>query len=171
VLLVGLGAGKSYGQKVWRRACASAISALARTRIASAALALERPPARELGDYEFGRATAQIAGSTLYRINDLKTGKKPPAPRLDRLVVGPVRTEAAAKRGLEHGAATALAMSVQRDLANLPANVCTPSYLAERARAIAREYGSVRVQVLDEPAIKRLKPAASRSSRPPRWTR
>ncbi|HYK25649.1 MAG TPA: leucyl aminopeptidase [Steroidobacteraceae bacterium] len=174
VLLVGLGASKSYSQKAWRRACASAVAALARTRIASAALALERPSARELGDYEFGRATAQIAGSALYRINDLKTGKKPPTPRLDRLVVGPVRTEAAAKRGLEHGAATALAMGVQRDLANLPANVCTPSYLAERARAIGREYASVRVQVLDEPAIKRLKMgcflAVSRgSTEPPRF--
>ena len=174
VLLVGLGSSKSFGQKAWRRACASAIAALARTRIASAALALDRPPTRDLSDYEFGRATAQIAGSTLYRINDLKTGKKPPAPRLERLVVGPVRAEAAARRGLEHGAAVAVAMRVQRDLANLPANVCTPTYLAERARAIGREYDSVRVQVLDEDAIKRQKMgcflAVTRgSAEPPRF--
>jgi len=61
VLLVGLGPQKSYGQRAWRRACANAIAALARTRIASAALGLERPAASELGDYDFGRATAQIA--------------------------------------------------------------------------------------------------------------
>ncbi|MGH8217408.1 MAG: leucyl aminopeptidase [Steroidobacteraceae bacterium] len=174
VLLVGLGPSKSYGQRAWRRACASTVSALARTRITSAALALERPPAREVGDYELGRAIAQIAGSTLYRINDLKTGKKPAAARLDRLVAGPVRAEAAVRRGLEHGAAAALAMGVQRDLANLPANLCTPSYLAERARGIGREYGSVRVQVLDEAAIKRHKMgcflAVTRgSAEPPRF--
>ena len=38
---------------------------------------------------------------------------------------------AAAKRGLTHGVAIAAAARVQRDLANLPANVCTPTYLAD----------------------------------------
>ncbi len=174
VLLVGLGSAKSYGPKAWRRACASAVAALARTRITSAALGLDRPSARELPDYEFGRATAQIAGATLYRINDLKTGKKPPAPRLRRIVAGPARAEAAVRRGLDHGAAAALAMAVQRDLANLPANVCTPSYLAERARGIGRKYPSVRVRVLDEAAIKRQKmgcflAVTQGSAEPPRF--
>ncbi|MGH8260937.1 MAG: M17 family peptidase N-terminal domain-containing protein, partial [Steroidobacteraceae bacterium] len=67
VLLVGLGPEKRYNRKAWRRAWASAIAALARTRVTSAAIGIERPPARELGDYDFGRAAAEIAGSTLYR--------------------------------------------------------------------------------------------------------
>jgi leucyl aminopeptidase len=46
---------------------------------------------------------------------------------------------------------------VQRDLANLPANICTPIYLAEQARALAKRYASLRVRVLDEPAIRREK--------------
>jgi leucyl aminopeptidase len=48
-------------------------------------------------------------------------------------------------------------MRVQRDLANLPSNVCTPTYIAERARALAKGVASLKVQVLDEAALKREK--------------
>jgi leucyl aminopeptidase len=46
---------------------------------------------------------------------------------------------------------------VQRDLGNLPANVCTPTYLAERARAMAKGVASLKVQILDQAALKREK--------------
>jgi leucyl aminopeptidase len=138
------------------------------------ALALERPAARELDDYYFGRAVAELAGATLYRINDLKTGKKPPAPALKKVLAGPVRKEDAAARGFKHGAAIASAAAVQRDLANLPANVCTPTFLAEEARALARRHKSLTARVLDEAAIRREKMgcllAVSQGSRqPPRF--
>ena len=102
VLLVGLGSRKSFGRKPWRRACTAALNALARTRIASAAFAIERPGVKELDDYYFGRALAELAGSALYRINDLKSGKKPAPPTLERIVAGPVRGAgiAQARRGL-----------------------------------------------------------------------
>ena len=174
VLLVGLGARKQLARRGWRRAWASALTALARTRIASLALALDRPAARELDDYYFGRAVAELAGATLYRINDLKTGKKPPAPALKQVLAGPVRKADAAARGFKHGAAIAAAAAIQRDLANLPANVCTPTYLAEEARALAKRHRSLTARVLDEAAIRRERMgcllAVSQGSRqPPRF--
>ena len=87
LLLVGLGTKAQFNRRGWRRALQTAIGALARTRIATAAIALERPGARELDDYYFGRCTADIVGASLYRINDLKTGRRarprqrPPAHR------------------------------------------------------------------------------------------
>src|SRR5262245_41934262 len=42
VLLVGLGAQKTYGRKTFRKAIQSAVAALARTRIASVAFAVAR---------------------------------------------------------------------------------------------------------------------------------
>src|SRR3984885_10661795 len=153
VLLTGLGARKQWQRKAWRKAWASAVGALNRTRIASCAVGLDRPDTRQLDDYYLGRAVAEIAGTVLYRVNDLKTGRKPPPPAL---------------RGLTHGAAVAAAMNVQRDLANLPANVCTPTYLAEEARALAKRHG-LSIKVLDEAAIRRKKMgcllAVSRGSR------
>ncbi|MBV8342763.1 MAG: leucyl aminopeptidase, partial [Gammaproteobacteria bacterium] len=173
VLLTGLGPRKSYQQKTWRKAWAAAAGALGRTRIVSCAVALDRPAARQLDDYYLGRAVAEIAGAALYRVNDLKTGKKPPAPALARVLIGPVRKAAAAERGLKEGAAVSAAQVIQRDLANLPANVCTPSYLAEQARALAQRHG-LRARVLDEAAIRREKmgcllAVSQGSDQPPRF--
>jgi leucyl aminopeptidase len=68
-----------------------------------------------------------------------------------------VRRAEAAERGLTHGAAVSAAMNVQRDLANLPANICTPAYLAEQARAFGRRHTNLKVRVLEEAAIRREK--------------
>ncbi|MBV8784253.1 MAG: leucyl aminopeptidase [Gammaproteobacteria bacterium] len=173
VLLTGLGSKKQFHRKAWRRACQSALAALTRTRIGSCAIAIDRPEARELDDYYLGRQVAELTGSALYRINDLKTGKKPPAAALKRVLAGPVRKASAAERGLEQGQAIAAAMNVQRDLANLPGNLCTPSYIAEEARALGKRHG-LKVKVLDEPAIRREKmgcllAVAQGSQQPPRF--
>jgi leucyl aminopeptidase len=174
VLLIGMGQAKQLQRRSWRKAWSVAAGALNRTRIASCAVALDRPDAKELDDYYLGRAVAELTGAALYRINDLKTARKPPAPALKKVLVGPVRRAAAAERGLTHGDAIAAAQSVQRDLANLPGNICTPTYLAEQARALAKRHGSLKVRVLDEPAIRREKmgcllAVAQGSHQPPRF--
>jgi leucyl aminopeptidase len=175
-LLTGLGTRKSFGRKNWRRALGAAVTAISKTRIASIAVGVDRPPAKELDDYYFGRAIAELVGSTLYRVNDLKTTKKSKPSPLQKVLAGPVRKAGveAAERGLEHGQAVASAVSLQRDLANLPANVCTPTYLADHARALAKQHASLRVQVLDEAAIKKEKmgcllAVSQGSDEPPRF--
>ncbi|HUA89379.1 MAG TPA: leucyl aminopeptidase [Steroidobacteraceae bacterium] len=174
VLLTGLGTKKLFQRKAWRRACQAALAQLLRTRIGSCAIALDRPEAKQLDDYYFGRQVAELTGTALYRINDLKSGKKPAAAALKRVLAGPVRKASAAQRGLADGAAVAAAQVIQRDLANLPANVCTPIYLAEEARALARRVGQLKVKVLDEPAIRREKmgcllAVSQGSAQPPRF--
>ncbi|MGC1457876.1 MAG: leucyl aminopeptidase [Steroidobacteraceae bacterium] len=176
IVLVGLGTESAYNRKAWRRACAAALTAAGRTRVKSVALAIERPPAKQLDDYYFGRCVAEITGNVLYRTNDLKTGKKPPVPLIERVVAGPVRGTgvAQAKRGLEQGRAVADATAVQRNLGNLPANICTPTYLADYARGLAKRHRSVKVKVLDLAAIKREKmgcflAVTQGSAQPPRF--
>jgi leucyl aminopeptidase len=175
ILLVGLGSRGSFLRKQWRRAVIGAIGALARIRAPKAALALARPAATELDDYWLGRGVAELAAMVLYRVNDLKTGKKPKPPALAEIAVGPLAGGAAtaARRGLEDGAAVGVGLRQLRDLANLPGNVCTPAYLAAEARRIAKRY-DMRVRVLDEAAIRREKMgcflAVTRgSAEPPRF--
>ncbi|HEV7716172.1 MAG TPA: M17 family peptidase N-terminal domain-containing protein, partial [Steroidobacteraceae bacterium] len=176
VLLIGLGSKKNFNRKAFRKACLSSVAALARTRITSAVFALSRPPFDELDDYYFGRVVAEAVGNALYRVNDLKTAKKAKPPALATVTIGPVRGTgaAAAKRGLAHGVAVAAAAKVQRDLANLPGNVCTPSYLADQARALAKSHSSVKVTVLDEAGIRKEKmgcllAVTQGSAEPPRF--
>src|SRR5215831_17962338 len=174
VLLTGMGPAKQLQRRTWRKVWSAAANALTRTRITSCAVALDRPEARQLDDYYLGRAVAELTGAALYRINDLKTGRKPPPPALKKVLAGPVRRAAATERGLAHGEAIASAQSVQRDLANLPGNICTPVYLAEQARALAKRHASLRARVLDEAAIRREKmgcllAVAQGSHQPPRF--
>ena len=155
ILLVGQG-NAAVSRRNWRRALVAAVGALSRTRCASAAVALTRPESRELDDYLFGRSAAEAIHAALYRVNDLKSGTKPAAPALARIALGPVRPAraAAARRGVAHGQASGAGARVMRDLANLPGNVCTPTYLAEQARALATRHPSLRVRVLEEADIR-----------------
>jgi leucyl aminopeptidase len=54
---------------------------------------------------------------------------------------------------VERGRVVATAANAARDLQNLPANVATPSFLAERATEIAEQYDVLEVEVLDREAI------------------
>ena len=54
---------------------------------------------------------------------------------------------------VERGACRGVAAERARDLQNLPANVATPSFLAERAREIADEHDDLEVELLDREAI------------------
>jgi leucyl aminopeptidase len=160
LLLVGLGPQAQFNRRSWRRAVGSAVAALARTRVASAALALERPSAAELDDFYFARALAELCGAGLYRINDLKTTRRPRPPALARVLLGPIDAAAvaSARRGLAAGAAVGESAALLRNLGNLPGNVCTPRYLAAQARTLARSHrGRLRVRILDEPALRRLR--------------
>jgi leucyl aminopeptidase len=175
VLLVGLGPAKSYQRRAWKKAVTTAVTALARTRIASAILALDRPQEREFDDYLLARSAAEACGAALYRINDLKTGKRPPAPALARVKLGPFAAQQlpGARRGLADGTAIAASASLLRNLANLPGNVCTPRYLAAQAAQLARTHRTLRVRALNEAQIRRAKLgcllAVSRgSAEPPR---
>jgi leucyl aminopeptidase len=53
----------------------------------------------------------------------------------------------------ERGRVTAAAANAARDLQNLPANVATPSFLAERATEIADQHDSLEVELFDRDAI------------------
>ena len=155
ILLVGQG-GKSVTRRNWRKALVAAVTALSRTRCSSAAIALTRPEPRELDDYLFGRSATEAIHAALYRVNDLKSGAKPAASALSRVTLGPVRPTraAAARRGIAHGQASGNGARLMRDLANLPGNVCTPTYLADQARALAERHPSLRVRVLEEAEIR-----------------
>jgi leucyl aminopeptidase len=176
VLLLGLGPKASYQRRAWKRAHVTAMAALARTRIASAVFALPAPDGRGFEVPLQARAAVTALGAARYRVNDLKTGRHPAAPALDRVRFGPYPAEqlAGARRGLAEGEALLESSRLLRDLGNLPANVCTPRYLAARARQLGVLHRSLRVQVLDAARIRRLKMgcllAVTRgSAEPPRF--
>jgi leucyl aminopeptidase len=64
-----------------------------------------------------------------------------------------VSGEAVDGEEVERARVAALAANATRDLQNLPANVATPAFLAERAAEIADEYDTLEVELFDRDAI------------------
>ncbi|MHB1566292.1 MAG: leucyl aminopeptidase [Acidiferrobacter sp.] len=86
---------------------------------------------------------------SLYRFDRLKT-RTPHRPRPTHGLLGAPGVEVTAgAAAIAAGTAIGQAMTLARDLANLPGNMCTPSYLADQARMLASRSGMT-VTVLEE---------------------
>ncbi|HEU5467937.1 MAG TPA: leucyl aminopeptidase [Steroidobacteraceae bacterium] len=157
ILLVGLGPKAGFGRKTYRRAVFAATQWLAKVAAGNATSWLAADGVPGLDATYAARHAVESARNALYRIPDLKTAKKPPQPKLSRFgIVVPDADFAAGERGVRAGVGVAAGIAFMKDLANLPANVCTPRYLADAARGLAKAHKAVRARVLEEREIRRL---------------
>jgi leucyl aminopeptidase len=154
-LLVGCGKRADFSAKRLASALAAAMNALRAggTKEATSFLGYDT----NLAPADVARHTVETARASLYRFDELKSRTDPPA-RLTRLGLGiKTGTNAADVRaGIRLGTAIAAGSDLARDLGNRPANVCTPSHLAEAARNIAKRYERMEVKVLDEADMRKL---------------
>jgi leucyl aminopeptidase len=154
VLLVSLGERKDYAEPAYRDAVRAAGAALRELGAKEAALFLvdgkvgERPLAWNVRHAVLGVRDA------LYRFDELKSQKKPPASALARVIL-PLSANAALEAALDEANATADGVALARTLGNLPSNICTPAYLAEQAKKLAREF-KLGVEVLERRDIEKL---------------
>jgi len=92
-----------------------------------------------------------------YRFEQLKTQKKPAPSALVSVTLAiagaPITLQARA--ALKEAVATADGADLARTLGNLPPNLCTPSYLADEARKLARQY-KLGIEVLERKDMERL---------------
>jgi leucyl aminopeptidase len=162
VLLVGLGDRSACGRRQLRKALVAALQAVTRTGARSASVGIATEPVRGLDAYARGRLVAEVASLALYRIPDLKTSAKPRPPALQSITLPAAdsRSTRAAERGMQHGAAIAYGIKIARDLANLPANICTPTHLAETARGLAKHHRKLTARIHGRAQIARLKMGA-----------
>ena len=159
VLIVGLGKKEGFGRKQYKKAMLAAAAAVAKTGARDAVSFISTETVAATDAYYRGRLAAESVGHALYRVPAIRSTRQPPAAALKSFGIAVVEKDQAreAERGLGHGRGIAAGTALTRDLANLPANVCTPTYLAKQARELAKQYKSVRAQVIDEPELKRLK--------------
>src|SRR5690606_991744 len=159
IYVIGLGARDGFKRKQYRKALASALGALARTGAKDAVSYLSLEEVGDSDAYILARTTAEVVGSAQYRIPDHKTSNKRPKSALTRfgIAVSSRADRTQAERGIKHGQGIVAGMSLMRDLANQPSNVCTPTYQSNAAKALARDYRSIRVRILNEAECRRLK--------------
>jgi leucyl aminopeptidase len=151
-LVVGLGERDEFEPE--RARVAAALAARQASSLEAASLALAPP------DSDDGKAVAAalIEGAILasYRFDRFKSkdsdqnGEDEDGKRLESVtLVG----DSALSDAVEPARVAAEAANRARELQDLPANVVTPSYLAERAEAIAAEHESLSCEVLGRDQI------------------
>ncbi len=147
VLLVGLGERREFAEPAYRDAVRGAAQALKDLGAKDAALFLvdlkvgTRPLSWNVRHAVLGMRDA------FYRFDQLKSQKKSPAPVLSHVVL-PLTANPQLQQALTEGMATADGSALARTLGNLPPNICTPAYLADEAKKLARQY-KLRVEVLE----------------------
>ncbi|MDJ0779579.1 MAG: leucyl aminopeptidase [Gammaproteobacteria bacterium] len=158
VLLVGCGKDSDMNERVFTKVVGAAMTAL---QVCGAREAEIYPADITLKGRDLAwkvRHAVMLAGNSDYRFNACKSGKAERPTGIRKLaVVVDKAGAAAARQAIAQGYAISAGMSLARDLGNLPANICTPSYLAKEARALARGNKRLTVKVLEEADMKKLK--------------
>jgi leucyl aminopeptidase len=157
IVLVGLGKQADYASKAHAAAelaFANYCAGAQLTEAVSALAAIDCPAASMRAR---ARATAIAFGQATYTFSATLSAP-PSAPKLKKIAIWIARTQATeAQKGLHEGQAVANGMSLARTLGDLPGNVCTPAYLGATARKLAKEFKSLKAQVLDRKQIEALK--------------
>ncbi|HEY8068419.1 MAG TPA: leucyl aminopeptidase [Burkholderiales bacterium] len=157
VLLVSLGERGEFGVPAFREAVRGAANALKGIGAKDAVLYATDLVVRARGLPWAVRNAALGLREAFYRFDQLKTQKKPAVPALASVTLAvagaPVTLQAQA--ALREAAATADGADLARTLGNLPPNICTPSYLADEARKLARQF-KLGIEVLERKDMERL---------------
>jgi leucyl aminopeptidase len=175
VLLIGLGSKANFGRKQYRKVLQTTAQSLAKSGANDAIVYLTMEEIPELDAAYRARIVAETFCVQAYKIPDLKTAAKPKPKALATVSVAmaDARAVKAATRGLAIGAALGGGIALARDLGNLPPNICTPTYMGNRAVQLSKEFPSIKTKVLDGAEIKALKMGAflavtQGSDQPPR---
>ena len=156
VLLIGLGKQEELDDKGYAEALRATYRALASTGAHDALIALVEAAVVGRSFRENVRTATLLAREQAYRFEPLKSKKEDPAA-LKKIYFPVDETSAkAGAAGAAEGAAVANGVDLAKTLGNLPANICTPSYLAESARKLAKDW-NLKVQILERKQIEALK--------------
>lgn len=162
VLLVGLGKERELDEKHYRQAVKAAVKAVNSCGAADAVSFLADLTIKKHDIAWRVAQHAEVVLDAVYKFDCMKgkaaKDKKADKPKgIKKLTINVVSRAdiKPAEAGLKQGQAIGAGVSLAKDLGNLPPNVCTPTYLADQAKALSKSHG-LEVQVLDRPEMEKL---------------
>ncbi|MSQ49602.1 MAG: leucyl aminopeptidase [Betaproteobacteria bacterium] len=167
VLLVSLGEHDDFNVTAFREAVRGAATALKSLGARDAVLPVADFAVSSRGLPWTVRHAILGIREVFYRFDQLQTQKKPAAPVLAALTLAitgaPVTLRLQAEKkvlregqlALREAVATADGVDLARTLGNLPPNLCTPSYLADQAKKLAKQF-KLGIEVLERRDMEKL---------------
>jgi leucyl aminopeptidase len=152
VLVVGLGAQKTFNSARYQRVSLEAVRAIGRLPVTEAASWLTEVdvPGRDAA-WKL-RVAALATDHAAYRYTATLKPRDKAQPELASVTfAGPADAEV----GLEQARAIAEGVRFARELGNLPPNICNPNYIADQARAFADAHDGVSFEALDRADMER----------------
>jgi leucyl aminopeptidase len=158
VLLIGCGREREMNDREFRKIIAYSIKSLYQTGSMEAVSYLTELNIKGRDHNWKIKQSVLVTQDTLYKFDELKTKKKTARRPLRKITfIVPTRRELPlGERAMTEGKAIANGIKLTRDLANRPANICTPNYLANQAKQLASICKSIQVKVLGETEMKKL---------------
>ena len=153
ILIVGLGDKKSNSADAMRRASSRLGRKLAAIKATAVSFHVDQTAAEAGLDAQFAGQNLGEALGLLAFDNDGYRGKGTKTP--ERLAVKITVDGAAFGRGVRTGLGLAAATNESRRCSQTPPNICNPPWMAAQARALARKYDTVTVQIIKGDALKK----------------
>ncbi len=157
VLLVGLGKEKTFGEKAFATVIGTAFKALHQTGAKDVCFCLANLAVKKRTIEWRVLQIVLLSQASIYRFDRFKSTAEKKTPALAKVII-PIENKTdlpVVENALQQGAATAHGMNVAKDLGNLAPNICTPTYLSEQAKSIAKTY-RLKCTVLEEKDMEKL---------------
>jgi leucyl aminopeptidase len=142
LLLFHCGKKAKFDVENLRKYLSNITAALIKQNISSATLCLPAVTSYD-ADWQVVQMLVQI-DAQLYQLSDFKS-KKSKTPRLKSVQF---YLPGASKTAIKTGQAIAAGVKFTRTLADLPANLCTPSYLGDQAVNLAQRYDNLTIKIM-----------------------
>lgn len=151
ILLVGCGQFEKTTENDFNTATTAMAKWLNDSAVKAAISCLADVPVKQRSVEWKVRQTVANTETALYRYSQTKSLFKPAEHPLEALtVIADEATKVTLEKACTTGAAVGRGMNLARELGNLPANICTPTYLSEQAIKLGQTYDNLQVDVLEE---------------------
>lgn len=157
VLLVGCGKHAPLNAGAFRKLVASSIKAAKALKVEQCTFFLTELAVKDhKTDWKIKQA-AEVTADSLYTFAQFKSEKQPASSfKTLTLYVEEKNQLKAAELTLKQAQAIIKGMEFTKDLANMPSNICTPTYLANEAKKLAKTYKNISIKVLEQKDMQKL---------------
>lgn len=170
IILLGLGEISKLNRKLYRKALAAAIKTVKDIKVKSATVALLDIAVNQTDSIWQTRQIIEVFHDGLYQYTATKQCDEKIALQSLTILADETNHDLV-EQGLRQGKAIAHGIEMSKQLADLPGNICTPSYLANQALNLSREHDNLSCEILEESNMQVLGMGAflsvSRGSRQP----
>ena len=158
VMLVGLGSAETIDATIYTVIARAVITQLKAVNAKNSLCCLPEIgiPGKDLG-WKITRLIEQFE-SGLYQFTEMKGSPPENDSEMESLDLLVAEREEQELANAAIGTASALTAGIKltKDLGNLPGNICTPIYLADKAKQLASEYASITTKIVEEKEMERL---------------